>query len=58
MEKISITGCEKHDLSKVTDEVREAGATQRALASITSDNECSNQLCGQELTKKVEWRDD
>lgn len=55
--RVEITGCRKHDLDKVTDEVRKAGATQRALASITSDKECSNQLCGQELTEKIDWED-
>lgn len=50
--------CKKHDLDIIKDKHRKAGATQRAVASITSNNECSNQLCGQELTKKIDWEDD
>jgi hypothetical protein len=53
-DKLENTACDKHLFTgRAVQILDEQGHTQRAIASITSDGECSNQLCGQNIYKNV-----
>jgi len=52
--KLEKTGCKSHLFTeRAVRKLDEQGYTQRAIAAITSDGECSNQLCGQNIYKNV-----